>query len=111
MGDERAVALGARASLGRILDAECTLARARHPLVVPRIFQPGIESTRSALLRFDGALLDWSPVVEHLSRVLHRSVPTASTTGADPIRRDPACNNSSVFCSISSCRLGVALDT
>ncbi len=45
MGDERAVALGARTSLGRILDAECTLARARHPLVVPRVFQPGVEST------------------------------------------------------------------
>src|SRR6266481_2226709 len=102
MGDERAVALGARTSLGRILDAECTLARARHPLVVPRVFQPGVESTRSALLRFDCALLDWSQVVEHLSRILYRSISTAAAGAAHPVRHTPASGDSRVFCSISS---------
>jgi len=38
MGAEIAVALGTRTSLGRVLDAQCALARAHHPLALPWVF-------------------------------------------------------------------------
>src|SRR5262245_54914028 len=111
MGAEMVVALGARTALGRLLDAQRALARANHPLALPWVFQPGDQSTRCTLFRSNCALLDWSPIVQHLSRVLHRGVPTAATHTAGSLRRAAACNNSSVFCHISAWRLGAAMDT
>src|SRR5437667_1813211 len=108
MGFEIAIALGARAALGRILDAECALACAHRAMACPWLFQP--ESTRSALLRFNGAFLDWSPVIQHLSRVLHGSVPTASSSTADPVRIAPASRDRGMLCSISPSGLGAAMD-
>src|SRR5439155_12771415 len=102
---------GSWGTLGRILDAQCAVACAHCALARPRIFQPRVESTRSALLRFDCALLDWPQVVEHLSRILYRSVSTTPAGAAHPVRHTPASGDSRVFCSISSCRLGVAMDT
>ena len=110
MGFEIVVALGARTALGRILDAECALACAHRAMACPWLFQPGVESTRSALLRFNRAFLDWSPVIQHLSRVLHGSVPTASSSTADPVRIAPASRNRGMLCSISPCGLGAAMD-
>src|SRR5207247_11454364 len=110
MGFEIVVALGARTALGRILDAECALACAHRAMACPWLFQPGVESTRSALLRFNGAFLDWSPVIQHLSRLLHRSIQTAPTLPTDPVRRAPASRHSSMFRSISPSGLDVAMD-
>src|SRR5438034_8429854 len=110
MGAEIAVALGARTSLGWVLDAQCALARANHPLALTWIFQSGGESTGCTLLRSNRTLLDWAPIVQHLSRVLHRSVPTAPSRTAGSVRRAPGCNNSSVLCHISAWRLGAAMD-
>src|SRR6266403_5029864 len=76
----------------------------------PWVFESGVESARSALLRFNRALLDWSPVVQHISRLLHRSVQTALTRAADPVRHTPACRNSAMFRFISPGGFGVAMD-
>src|SRR6266404_52006 len=110
MGAEMAIAMGARTTLGWVLDAQCALARAHHSLVVQWVFQSGNESTRCTLLRYNRALLDWSPIVQHLSLVLHGSVPTASSSTAGSVRGAPASRDSRMLCSISPCRLGVAMD-
>jgi hypothetical protein len=65
------VTVGARTSLGWLLDAERTVARAHCAVARQWVFEPGIEPTRSALLRFNGAVLDWSPIEQHVSGVLH----------------------------------------
>ena len=77
MGAEMVVGVGARAGLGWILDTERTLARADRPMASPWVFESRVESARFALLRLDRPVLDWSPIVEHLSRVLHGSVSAA----------------------------------
>src|SRR5438552_8765564 len=59
MGFEIAIALGPLASLGRVLDTDRTLALAHRAMARPWVFEPGVESSRSALLRFSRALLDW----------------------------------------------------
>src|ERR1700746_3723745 len=109
-GAEIAIALGPRASLGRILDAQRTLARADRAMARPWVFQSRVESTRSTLLRFNRALLDWSSIVQHLSRVLHRSVPTSLTLPADPVCGAACVDYGLVFCRVSTGRLDIALD-
>src|SRR4029077_3638981 len=104
------VAMGAWTALGRVLDAQRALARAHRAVARPWLFQSRVESTRSALLRLDRAVLDRSPVVEHLSRVLHGSVPTAPASATDPICRTADCCNSRMFCAVSSRRLSIAMD-
>src|SRR5215469_14617854 len=110
MGAEMVVAVGARTALGWILDAQRALARANHPLALPWIFQSGDESTRSALLRFNRPVLDRPQVVEHLSRVLYRSVPPAPARTAGPVHRAAATDNSRMFCAVSSRGLSFAMD-
>src|SRR6478735_6759722 len=110
MGAEMSVALGARAGVGRILDTKRAVARANRAVASARIFQPRVESARSALLRFDRSVLDRPPIVEHLPRVLHRSVSTAPAGTADPVRRAAGVNNSRMFCAVSSGRLSVPMD-
>ena len=61
--------MGPRTTLGRILDTQCAVARADRPVACPWVFQSGVESARSALLRFDCPVLDRPPIVQHLSRV------------------------------------------
>src|SRR4029453_9497561 len=102
MGAESAVALGPRPSLGWILDAQRALARAHRALARAWVFQPRVESTRSTLFRFNRAVLDWPPVIEHVSRLLHRSVSAAFTSTADPVCRAPHSRYSSMFRCISS---------
>src|SRR4029453_19179666 len=104
------VALGAWASLGWILDAQRALARAHRAMARAWVFQPGVESTRSALLWFNRAFLDRPPVIEHVSRLLHRSVSAAFTSPADSVCRSPTSRYSSMFWCISPARLGVAMD-
>src|SRR5215472_13163619 len=111
MGAEMVVGVGARTALGWILDAQRALARANHPLALPWIFQSGDESTRSTLLRSNRALLDWSSIVQYLSRLLHGSVPTSSARTANSVRCAAASDNSRMFCAVSSGRFGVAMDT
>jgi hypothetical protein len=65
------VAVGPRTTLGRLLDTQRALACAHRNMARPRAFKPRVESTRSALFRLNGAFLDWSPVIEHLPRILH----------------------------------------
>src|ERR1700746_2585941 len=107
---EIAIALGARASLGRILDAQRTLARTDRAMARPWVFRSRVESTRPTLLRFNRALLDWSSIVQHLSRVLHRRGPTSLTLPADPVRGTACVDYGLVFCRVSTGRFGVALD-
>src|SRR4030095_2732841 len=97
MGAERVVAVGAWASLGWILDAQRALARSDRAMARPWVFQPGVESTRSTLLWFNRAFLDRPSVIEHVSRILHRSVPAASTRTANPVCRAPNSRYSSMF--------------
>src|SRR4030095_5488439 len=110
MGAERVVAMGAWASLGWILDAQRALARADRAMARAWVFHPEVESTRSALLWFNRAVLDWPPVIEHVSRLLHRSVSAASTSTADPVCRAPNSRDSSIVRCISPARFGVAMD-
>src|SRR6478672_4197472 len=110
MGAEMSVALGARAGVGRILDTERAVARADRAVASAWLFQPRVESARSALLRFDRSVLDRPPTVEHLPRVLHGSVSTAREGTADPVRCAASVNNSRMFCAVSAGRLGVAMD-
>src|SRR5215468_9452455 len=110
MGPEMLVGVGAWTALGRVLDAQRALARADRAVARPWLFQSRVKSTRSALLRFDCPLLDRSPIIEHLPRVLHGSVPTAPTSTAHPVHRAAAAYNSNMFCAVSSGRFGVAMD-
>src|SRR6476619_920554 len=105
------VALGARAGVGRILDTERAVARAHRAVASAWLFQPGVESARSALLRFDRVVLDRPPIVEHLPCVLHGSLPTASARTANPIHGAASAHNSRMFCALSSVRLSIAMDT
>src|SRR6266404_6117841 len=106
MGAEMLVGVGAWTTLGWLLDAQRALARAHHSLAVPWVFQSGDESTGCTLLRYNRALLDWAPIVQHLSRVLHGSVPAAPAGTAHPVRRAADSRNIRMFCSISPCGLG-----
>ncbi len=103
-------AVGTRTTLGWVLDTQRALARADRPVARPRVFESGVESARSALLRFDRSVLDRPPIVEHLSRVLHGSVSTAPARTADPVRRAASAHNSRMFCAVSSGRLSIAMD-
>src|SRR5438046_355273 len=76
----------------------------------PRVFEPGVEPTRSALLRSDRPFLDWPPIIQHVSRVLHRGVPAAPARAANPVCGAPASRNDRVFCAVSAGRLYVAMD-
>src|SRR3954451_24158652 len=111
MGTEMLVGVGAGTALGWVLDAQRALACTDRTFARPRIFGSGVESTRSALLRFDCPLLDRSPVIEHLSRLLHGSLPTASARTADSVRCAAAADNSGMLCGVSSGRLSVAVDS
>src|SRR6516162_1127255 len=112
MGAEMVViAVGPWTTLGRLLDTWRALACANRAVARSWLFQSRVESTRSALLRFDRLVLDRSPVVEHLPRVLHGSVPTAPARTADSVHRAAATGNSWMFCAVSSRRLSVAMDT
>ena len=72
MGAEMVViAVGPGTTLGWLLDTQRAVARADRTLARPQIFQSRVESTRSVLLRFDRSVLDWSPVVKHVPRLLH----------------------------------------
>src|SRR5215510_6941948 len=110
MGAEKVVAMGAWTALGRVLDAQRAVARADRAVARPWLFQSRVEPTRSALFRFDRPVLDRSPLIEHLSRVLHGSVPTASARTADPVHCAPATHNSRMFRAVSSGRLSIAMD-
>ena len=102
MGAEVFVSVDSWAAVGRVLDAQRAVARADRPVARPWLFRSGVESTRFALLRFNRALLDWAPVVEHVPRVLHRSLSTAFARTADPVRRAAVTDYSSVFCIVPS---------
>src|SRR5215831_9708524 len=110
MGAEMLVGVGAWTALGRILDAQRALACADRAVACAWLFRSRVQPTRSALLRFDRPVLDWSPVIEYLSRVLHGSVPTSPPRTADPVRRASAIDNSRMFCAVSSARFGDAVD-
>src|SRR5262245_49998039 len=86
MGAEIFVDVGPWTCLGWLLDAQRALACADRVVAGPRLFRPGVESTRPALLRVDRSVLDRSPVIEHLPRLLHGSVPTSPARTADPVR-------------------------
>ena len=111
MGDEMLVAVGAWADLGRVLDTQRTLARPDRAVARSRLFQSRVESARFAVLWLDRSVLDWSPLKQHISRVLHGSVSTAPPSSADPIRRAATARNGGMFCSVSAGKLGVAVDT
>src|SRR6516164_679668 len=98
MGAEMLVGVGPWAALGWLLDAQRAVARADRAVARPWLFRSGVESTRSALLRFDRPVLDWSPVIEYLSRVLHGSVPTSPPRTANPVHCAAATDNSRMFC-------------
>ena len=70
------------------------------------------ESSPLDLLYFGltALVLDWSPIVEHLPRVLHGSVSAAAAGTADPVRRAASVHNSRMFCALSAGRLSVAMD-
>src|SRR5882724_2687214 len=110
MGAEMFIAVGAWTCLGRVLDAQRALARAHRAVARPWLFESGVESARFVLLRLDRSVLDRSPIVEHLSRVLHGSVPAGPARAADPVHRAASARNSRMFCAVSSCRLDVTLD-
>ncbi len=104
------IAVGPGTILGRILDTERTVACAHRAIARAWLFQSGVESARFALLRFDRLVLDRPSIVEHLSRVLHGSVPTAAAPTADPVHRAASAHNSRMFCALSSGGLSVAMD-
>lgn len=110
MGAEAFVAVGAWTCLGWLLDAQRALACAPSAVVRPWLFESGVESARFALLRFDRPVLDRPPIVEHLSRVLHGSVRAAPARAADPVCHAADCRHDRMFCSVSTGRLGVAMD-
>src|SRR5437762_9983702 len=110
MGAEMFVTVGAWTWLGWILDAQRALARADRAVARAWLFRSGVESTRSALLRFNCAVLDRPPVIEYLSRVLHGGVSSAPARTTDPIRGITASHNSRMFCAVSSGRLRITLD-
>src|SRR6516164_3059486 len=110
MGAEMLVGVGPWAALGWLLDAQRAVARADRAVARPWLFRSGVESARSPLLRFDCPLLDRSPVIEHLPRVLHRSVPTAPARTADPVHRAAGAYYGWMFCAVSPRRLSVAVD-
>src|SRR4029077_11322317 len=111
MGAEMVViAVGPGTTLGWVLDTQRALARADRAVARAWLFESGVESARSALLRFDRSVLDRPPIVEHLPRVLHGSVSTAPAGTADPVRCAASVNNSRMFCAVSAGRLGVAVD-
>src|SRR5215472_4399891 len=109
MGAEVFVAVGAWTGLGWLLDAQRAVACADRAVARPWLFRSRVKSTRSALLRFDRPVLDRSPIIERLPRVLHGSVPTAPTSTAHPVYRAAAAYNSSMFRAVSSCRLSAAM--
>src|SRR5260370_895693 len=90
---ETFVTLGAWTGLGWILDDERALACPDRPLARSWIFQPGVEPARSALFRPNGVVLARSPVLQHLSRLLHRGLSSAPSLATGPIRRPPAPGN------------------
>src|SRR5215468_6909294 len=100
MGAEKVVGMGAWTSLGRVLDAQRPVARADRAVACSWIFRSGVESTRSALLRFDRPVLDWSPVIEHLPRLLHGSVSAAPARTAGPVHCATVTDNSRMFCAV-----------
>src|SRR3954454_7187559 len=110
MGAEDFVGVGTWTCLGWLLDAQRALARAPRAVARTWVFESRVESTRSALLRFNCAVLDRSPIIEHLSRVLHGSVSSAPARTADPVHYPSATGNSRMFCAVSSGRLNVAMD-
>jgi hypothetical protein len=70
------------------------------------------ESSPLDLLYFGLTALFWyrPPIVEHLPRVLHGSVSTASAGTAHPVRRAASAHNSRVFCVVSPGGFGAAMD-
>src|ERR1041385_4676126 len=96
MGAETLIIVGTWTCLGWVLDAERALACANRAGARPWLLRSGIESARSALLWFNGSLLDRSQVVEYVPRVLHRSVPTSSTRAADPVHPAAATDNGQI---------------
>ena len=110
MGAEMVLALDTRTTLGWVLDTERALARADRPVARPRVFESGVESARSALFRFNRSVLDRSPTLEHIPRVLHGSVSAAPAGTADPVHRAADFHNSRMFCALSSGGLSVAMD-
>ena len=111
MGAETVVCVGSWTCVGWVLDAQRALARADRTVARSWLFKSGVESARSALFRLNRVVLDRAPVIEHLPRVLHGSIPTASACAADSICCAAVADNSRMFCAVSSGRLGVAMDT
>src|SRR5215471_10938305 len=110
MGAEKVVAMGAWTALGRVLDAQRAVARADRAVAGPWLFQSRVEPTRSALFRFDRSVLDRSPFIEHLPRVLHGSIPTATARTTGPVHCAAITNNSWMFCAVFARRFSVAMD-
>src|SRR5262249_10723245 len=97
------LALGTRASLGWVLDVERVVAGAHRVVARSWLHGSRVESTRSALLRFNRAILDWSPVKQHVPGLLHGSVPAAVAPAADPVCRAADSHNSGMFCPVFAC--------
>ena len=96
--------------MGRLLDDERALARAHRPLARVWVCGSGAESARSALLRSHRVVLAWSPILQHLARLLHRGVPPTSADSTDPIRRAAGSDHDRMLCLFSAARPGVAMD-
>src|SRR5215475_4388909 len=92
------VALGTRTSLGWVLDVERVVARAHRVVARSWLFRSRVESTRFTLLRFNRAVLDRSPVKQHVSGLLHGSVPAAAARTTDPVCRAANSHNRRMFC-------------
>src|SRR6266849_981955 len=105
MGAEMVViAVGPGTTLGRLLDTRRAMARAYRAVARPWVFESRVESARSALFRFDRSVLDWSPVIKHLPRVLHGSVPAALASAAHPLCRAADSRNNRMLCAVSAGR-------
>src|SRR6266404_463251 len=104
------IALGAGAGVGRLLDVERALARAHRHLACLRICRSRVESARSALLRSHRIVLARSPVLQHLSRLLHGGVSPALADSVGTLRRASGSNYDWMFRVLSAAGLGAAVD-
>ncbi len=105
-----AFSLGARSSLGRVLDAQRALAGPDHSLALAWILRPRGQPSRSAVFRPDRAVLDRPSIVQHLPGLLHRGLSAAPAIAADPVRCPSVAGNRRVLCCFPSIRLGVAVE-
>src|SRR5215467_6772570 len=104
------LALGTRASLGWVLDVERVVARAHRVVARSWLHGSRVESAGFILLRFNRAVLDWSPVKQHVPGLLHGSIPAATARTTGPVCRAADSHNGRMFCSIFAWRFGIAVD-